>query len=298
MDFRAGEIGAHLRVGFAGIWCKLERRQRSFTIAAGQVSKGRSARRRTNILPDRKRDIPASALFERILPRELRAILYKDFLVMQRDLRNLSQLITPLILGVVYTMLLLQDGGEIPAEQGDAPVFIMEALKNLSFYLNVGISLLVGWMLLGRLAGMGFGQEGKSYWLLKAAPIPAEKLIIAKFLVAFLPVLSLSWLFLVAISLLQHTSLANLLFSLPVVALCIAGSAGLSLTFGISGAKLDWEDPRQMQTGGSGCLGALVSAVYMPVSLLLFFLPPLLMQIYRMSGVERANPGINPGRRF
>jgi len=42
-------------------------------------------------------------------------------------------------------------------------------------YGNVGMSLFVGWMVLSRLAGMGFSQEGKSYWLLKTAPVSRRK---------------------------------------------------------------------------------------------------------------------------
>jgi ABC-2 type transport system permease protein len=143
-------------------------------------------------------------------------------------------------------------------------------------YANVGLSLFVGWSLLSRLALMGFSQEGKNYWILKTAPVNTRRLLLAKFLVAFIPALVLGWGFLLVISLLQQAALTTLVFGLGVVALCIAGTAGLNLAFGVAGANFDWEDPRRMNRGSAGCLGALASIIYLVVSLALFFGPAVL----------------------
>ena len=213
---------------------------------------------------------------QRLIPSDVVAIIRKDFMVLRRDLRNMSQLVTPLILGIIYAFMFLRSGGEPAPGQGDAPAWVMEAMRNVLVYGNVGISLFVGWVLLGRLAGMGFAQEGKHYWLLKAAPVSTGKLIAAKFLVAFLPALTLGWAFLIVISLLQGVSLGVLLFSLPVVALNIAGNAGLNLAFGIAGANMAWENPQHMQRGGTSCLSAIAGMIYLPLSLVLFFGPAIL----------------------
>jgi ABC-2 type transport system permease protein len=211
-------------------------------------------------------------------PSPLLGILTKDWLTLRRDLRNLSQLVTPLILGVVYAVMVLGDGG--PSAASDAPPIIAGIVANIETYASVGLSLFVGWMLLGRLAGMGFGQEGRSYWMLKTAPISAEQLILAKYIVAILPTLALSGLYLLALSILQHVTLLTLLYTLAVMALCIAGNAGLNLAFGIAGANLTWEDPRQMQRPSMGCLGALMSMLYLPISLALFFGPAVLLPAF------------------
>ena len=47
----------------------------------------------------------------RLVPAPVRAIVVKDLLVYRRDLRNASQLVTPLILGIVYAVSLLRGGG-------------------------------------------------------------------------------------------------------------------------------------------------------------------------------------------
>ncbi|MBN2547895.1 MAG: hypothetical protein JXB15_01960 [Anaerolineales bacterium] len=238
------------------------------------------------------------APIQRLIPSDVRAIIWKDSLVLRRDLRNMSQLVTPLILGIIYAFMFLRSGSEPPPGQGEAPAWVMEAMKNLLVYGNVGISLFVGWVLLGRLAGMGFSQEGKHYWLLKSAPISTGRLIAAKFLVAYLPVLCLGWLFLIVISLLQRASLGVLLFSLPVVALNIAGNAGLNLAFGIAGANMAWENPQQMQRGSTGCLSAIAVMLYLPLSLGLFFGPGILFVALGLSGTLGQALGLVIGGAF
>ncbi len=209
----------------------------------------------------------------RLLSRPVRAIVVKDFLVLRRDLRNMSQLVTPLIFGVIYAIMLVRGGGVPPAGKGEAPEWFMTSLRTALGYGNLAIALFIGWSLLTRLAGMGFSQEGKNYWLLKGAPIRPSQLLTAKFLVAYLPAAAMGWVFLLIISLLRDFDISQLGFDLAVVGLCIAGAAGINLAFGVTGAKMDWEDPRQMVRSSVGCLSTLVSLVFLPVCLGLFLGP-------------------------
>ena len=237
------------------------------------VPRMRKPNRRSNGLPTSPLSIfPSFVIWK---PSALRAMLQKDFLVLRRDMRNMSQLVMPLILGIVYFFMLLRSGNELSVGRGEAPPVMLELIHNASTYASVGLSLFVGWMLLGRLAGMGFAQEGKSYWLIKTAPVSSTRQIIAKFLVAFLPTLGLCFSFLLLTWLIQRTGFVTFLFALPAVALCIAGSTGIYLSFGIAGANMNWDDPRHMQKGVASCLGALVSTIYFPISLSLFFGPPI-----------------------
>jgi ABC-2 type transport system permease protein len=235
-------------------------------------------RRRRRAAPRKARAMPSfplAAWAARGAPSTVRAIVVKDARVLRRDLRNLSQLITPLILGVVYAVALVRSGGTPPAGRGEAPAWFMESFESLLELGNVAIALFVGYSLVGRLAGIGFSQEGKSYWLLKTAPISAVQLVTAKFWIAYLPSLALSWAFVLLLAIVQAASPATAWFAFPVVAFCLAGATGISLAFGIVGAKMDWEDPRQMQSGRSGCLGMLVAGVFLLVALGLFQAPVL-----------------------
>jgi hypothetical protein len=149
----------------------------------------------------------------------------------------------------------------------------MDSFRVVLAYGNVGISLFVGWILLTRLAGVGFSMEGKNYWLLKAAPLRAEELLLAKFLMAYLPSLVLGTVFLVVISLVQGMSAGAFLYSLVTVILSLAGMTGLILGFGAAGANLNWDDPRKMNAGALGCLGQFLTMLYLPMTFILFIGP-------------------------
>ena len=240
------------------------------------TQRGRKLRRQ----PSRSPASPAfSTLIVRLSPAPVRAILAKDFLVLRRDLRSMSQLITPLIIAIIYAVMLVRGGGQPPPGRGEAPAVFMQVLTNLMLYANVGISLFISWSLLSRLAGMSFSLEGKQYWLLKSAPVSTIRLITGKYLVAFLPTLFLCWTFLLITSLLQRVSLGVLSYSLVVVTLTVAGVAGVNLALGVIGANFEWEDPRRIAQGTIGCLGALLSGFSILVCLLFFFGPPILFDL-------------------
>ena len=236
--------------------------------AARRKKAARAARRRAGL--------PLAAAGGRLLPPAVGAIVAKDWAVLRRDLRNLSQLVTPLVLGIVYTLMLVR-AGAIPTDGGHGPAWATQALQGAMGYAGIGISLFVGWTLLARLAAMGFSQEGKSYWLLKAAPVSAGQLLAAKFLAAYLPSLAVSAVFVAIMALVGRGDPAPTAawFSFAVVALCLAAADGIYLWFGVTGARFDWQDPRQMVSGATGCLGALVTGLALGLALALFALPQI-----------------------
>jgi ABC-2 type transport system permease protein len=209
----------------------------------------------------------------RLLPAPIRGIIWKDFLLLRRDLRNLSGLISPLIFGVIYSFMIFNIRSQPSPAQAGAPGWVTNSLTVLFTYANVGMSLFVGWMLLGRLSGMAFSSEGKYYWVLKAAPLRSAYLLVAKFLVAYLPALALGVFFLVGISFLQKIPLVGFLYSLLAVVMCLAGMNGILLSFGVLGANFKWEDPRKMSAGGLGCLGQFLAMLYLPLAFGLFIGP-------------------------
>ncbi len=225
------------------------------------------------------REIPLFGM-ARLIPAPVRGILWKDFLLLRRDLRNLSQLISPLIFGVIYSFMLFRTGGQLPAGLGEAPDWFMNSFRILLSYGNVGMSLFVGWWLLGRLSGMAFSSEGKNYWMLKTAPVRAGHMLAAKFLVAYLPTLALGLLFLIGISILQKIPLAGFLYSLVAVAMCLAGMNGILLAFGVAGANFKWEDPRKMSAGSLGCLGQFLTMLSLPLLFGLFIGPMWLVSAF------------------
>ena len=216
-----------------------------------------------------------------LLPVPVRAILRKDFLLMRRDMRSLSQLVTPLIFGVLYTFMFLRPGNPMFPDTPDMPAFLISISHIISSYGSIGMSLFVGWMLLSRLSGMAFSSEGKNYWMLKAAPVRSGHLLTAKFLVAYLPTLALGVLFMVAVSIVQKASLAIFLYGLLATAMCQAGMTGMLLAFGVAGANFTWTDPRHMSAGATGCLGQFLTALFLPISFGMFVGPLLLASLFQ-----------------
>ncbi len=215
-----------------------------------------------------------------MLPAPIRAILWKDSLVFRRDARNMSLLISPLILGLVYTAWILRLGGQAPAGQGQAPAMFMDAMQTLLAFSSVGMSLFVGWILLIRLAGMAFSSEGKNYWILKSSPLRTVHLLVAKYLVAYLPAFAMGMIFLILIAVVQKMTPGIFLYSLLAMVMCLAGMTGILLGFGTAGAKFDWDDPRKMNAGSMGCLGQILTAAFLPLAFGLFIGPLWLAQIF------------------
>ena len=223
----------------------------------------------------------AGAPRKRLLPAPVRAIIQKDFLLLRRDIRNMSQLVTPLIFGVFYTFMFLRPGSSgMFGDTQDMPTIFSTISHIVSTYGNIGMSLFVGWMLLGRLSGMAFSSEGKNNWILKASPLRPLHLLAAKFLVAYLPTLALGVLFMVAVSIMQKASLAIFLYGLLATAMCQAGMNGILLSFGVAGANFTWTDPRRMNAGGIGCLGQALTGLFLPIAFGFFIGPLLLVAVF------------------
>jgi len=221
-----------------------------------------------------------------LLPPQIRAIFVKDFLVLRRDLRNMSQVITPLIFGIIYGIILLRGGADVFKGKGEAPQWFMNTVENGIMYVRLALALFIGWSLVSRLAMISFSQEGKNYWLIKTAPVGIRRLILSKFLTAYTPSVLLGWIFLLGITLIDisnKSSLSIFLFGLPVIALCNAGITGINLAFGIRGANLNWEDPRHMSSGQVGCFAAIATLIYLPLILILFFAPPVAFSLFGLS---------------
>ncbi|HEX9388606.1 MAG TPA: hypothetical protein VF918_19940 [Anaerolineales bacterium] len=264
-------VGATL--GFSSIvfWFALITAQRLYY--SGWAGMQVVARKKSKQPSRTTRTTTTSVGFVYLLPKPVLAILQKDFLTLRRDLRSLSQLISPIIFGVIYTLLLLRRSGQPPTGLGEAPGWFMNSFRIVLAYGNIGMSLFVGWMLLSRLAGMGFSHEGRNYWMLKVSPIRVWHLLASKFLVAYLPTLGLGFIFLTVISILQGLSILEFVYSFIAIVMCLAGMAGILLSFGVAGANFNWEDPRRMNSGMMGCFGQILTIIYLPISFGLFIAP-------------------------
>lgn len=203
------------------------------------------------------------------------SIVLKDFRVLRRDLRNLSQLLSPIIFALIYAFMVLRGG------RGSTDERAMAVIQQYSFYFAVFVALFACWGLTMRLAMMSFSQEGQSYWILKSAPLRPGQLALAKWLVAFLPGVVIGAVLVVVLAVMQRAALGDVLYGLLTVVMIMAGNTGMYLAFGITDARLDWTDPRRMSAGGAGCLVSLLGMAFQGLSMLLFLGPVLAAQLLR-----------------
>jgi ABC-2 type transport system permease protein len=217
----------------------------------------------------------------RVVPAPVRAVVVKDLRLFRRDLSNLSSLLFPLILGVVYAVGLLHADGQLPAGRGTAPPAFMRAAKEAVAYGDIFLALFLGLMLASNLAGFGFSREGKNYWLLKAAPIHPRRILAAKFLAGYIPSALVCSIYLLILEIFNRSGPWPLMVKLISVWMILAGLTGLFLALGTGGAKFNWENPSQINRT-IGCLGMLSGVLYLGICIALFTAPMLLAQFINL----------------
>lgn len=265
----------------------------------GSAPRKRALRARAKPVPAAVESIPAAltgALPARgdkpragLLPGPVRAMVIKDFLLLRRDPRNLSQLITPLILG--FVMLFTTQTGRGRADNALAQA----GMTNIELYFMILLGIFVGWMLMMNLASLAFTREGKSYWMLKSAPIRPWYLLGSKFIVSYLIPAAFSVIFLLVSFALRHLNWAMLPYSMLVVLLSIAGSTAISLAFGVTGANLEWDSAnRQRLRGAGGCFMFIAVSAATLLNLSLFIGPPVAWQVISaVRGAPSAPPPLS-----
>jgi hypothetical protein len=79
----------------------------------------------------------AGAQMRRLLPAPIRAIVQKDFLLLRRDIRNMSQLVTPLIFGIFYSVMFLRPGHALFPDSPDMPVIFSTISHIIASYGSI-----------------------------------------------------------------------------------------------------------------------------------------------------------------
>ncbi len=247
------------------------------------------------------RAAPARQRRRATLPRERRAghipflpppvggILLKDLRMLRRDLRNLSQLISPIIFALLYAVMFLSRGSTF--REG----ILSMGIAQFAVYGTILITLFACWGLASRLALVSFSLEGRHYWILRAAPISAGQLTLAKWLAAFLPTIGVGTVLIVGIGAAQRATPGDIFFGWCTIAFIAAGNVGLNLAFGITGARLDWTDPHRMAANTSGCLVTLLNLGFQSVSVMLFLGPPIAAGTLNLSPIAGQLVGFGLG---
>lgn len=213
---------------------------------------------------------PLVPLLNRLVPEQSLSIVYKDIRLFTRDLRNLQHLIFPLVLAGIWTFNLLT--GDNPFAESN-PSETGQLLGALS---AAGISFFVCLSFSSAIAGPGIGREGKGFWLLKAAPISVWRLLLGKFVLAYLPYPIVGTIFTAMLIVLQGSSFIDFVYGLALLLIIGVGTTSISLGLGAIFPRFDWEKPQQQMTMRAGCLSFVLYMGYVIAALVIVLGAPAL----------------------
>jgi ABC-2 type transport system permease protein len=177
------------------------------------------------------------------------AIALKDWRVLPRDLRNFAQILGPLVmLPVVYFNLLGGGGRRSFNAAQELNSLTGGRIDPTGIFIAMGVLLSTS-LLATQISATAISMEGKSWWLLKAAPISSIELVRGKFVAAALPFTILSSVLMIAAMIWKQFSLLGFLYGWFGVELLGAGILAMSLGFAMRWPRLDWDNPKQMRNG-------------------------------------------------
>lgn len=174
------------------------------------------------------------------------AVALKDWRIIPRDLRQIVQMLSPLILlPILYFNVVASGGGRLSNALSTVEGIVPTQLDPAGIF-TAGTILLACIMLVARIAQVSIGSEGRAWWLIKSAPISRTEILFGKFLAAAIPFAVLSTAMILGASIWQEFSLAGTLYGWFGIELIGLAMVTLAVAVSVRWAKMDWTDPRRM----------------------------------------------------
>lgn len=206
------------------------------------------------------------ALYLRPLPCQARELVTKDLKTFARDKSQWSQLF---LLGGMIAVY-LYNFSVLPLERSPMPRYFLEIVLN---FLNLGLAGFVIASIATRFVFPGVSLEGKSFWLLKSAPVSLKRFLWSKMFVLTIPLVILGQ-FLVYVSsrILGSDNGITAVACLVVFTLTLAVVA-LGTGMGAVFPRFEVENPAHISTGIGGVLYMIASLVVIGITLTLLVRP-------------------------
>ncbi|GIW07235.1 MAG: hypothetical protein KatS3mg060_2040 [Dehalococcoidia bacterium] len=214
------------------------------------------------------------------------AIALKDWRLVTRDLRNFASFLWPVVLLPVIFFNLIGGGrrGTLPL---DTLTRFTAGTIDPAPVLVAGSILAVATLFVSRLASTSISIEGRSWWLMKSAPLSAAELLTGKLVAALAPFVAISTLAFLIAAIVQGYSLLGALYGWYGIQVLGAGSLAISVGLSVPWSRLDWDTPRQMSSGW-GSLVALILQILLFALAGLLLLAPLVAEVFVPSFVAGA----------
>ena len=230
--------------------------------------------------------IAGKGLFQRLLslylkplPSAGKQLVIKDLKAFVRDKSQWSQLFLLGAMIVVY----LYNFSVLPLDRSPVPRYYLEIVLN---FLNLGLAGFVISSIATRFVFPGVSLEGRSFWLLRSAPLSMKRFLWSKMFVLTIPLLLLGQ-FLVFVSsrILHSDHSITLLACMAVFTLTfaiVALGAGMGAVF----PRFDVENPAHIPTGLGGIFYMITSLGLIGVTLLMLARPVHILLVSRVHEVS------------
>jgi ABC-2 type transport system permease protein len=175
-----------------------------------------------------------------------RELVLKEVRVFFRDTTQWSQLVLLAVLVVVYVFNIKF----LPLTGEGITFFIV----NLVPFLNLALAGFVLASVAARFIFPGVSLEGRTWWLLRASPLPVRELLWSKFWVGMVPLLVLALAIVGVTNSLLHVSPFMFAVSVVTITLMTFALAGLAIGFGTMFPRFETENAAQIPTSFGGLL--------------------------------------------
>jgi ABC-2 type transport system permease protein len=221
----------------------------------------------------------ASDLLTRPLGLQTRAVVRKDIKLFLRDTTQWTQLLLLAALVVVYLYnFRVLDLEKIPL----ATVY----LQNLISFLNMGLAGFVISAVAIRFVYPAVSIEGKSFWIIRSAPISIERLLWSKFWMYLVPLLVLSEILIVLSNWFLNVSGFMMGLSIVTMAFLTAGIVGLGIGLGAVYPRFFVENVAKIATGYGAILYMVLAMGFIALAVFLEAWPVNVIFMSHFAGIE------------
>jgi ABC-2 type transport system permease protein len=216
-------------------------------------------------------------LITKPLSRDLGSVVGKDIRLFFRDNTQWSQLFLLGALVVVY----LYNFSVLPLEK--SPIRL-EFLQNVLAFLNMGLAGFVLSAVSVRFIYPAVSAEGPAFWIVKSSPLSMKRLLLGKYILYILPVLTLGEVLIIITNYFLHVNRFMMILSSVTMLFAVFAIIAMAIGFGAIYPKFKYENISQVATGFGGLMYMISSVIFMAVIILIEALPVRLFFFAEISG--------------
>src|SRR5690606_12167924 len=192
------------------------------------------------------------------VPTPVWVMMAKGIRTFFRDTSQWSQLVRTGVLGSMYTY----NVKVLPLWSGEQVSFL---LVNVISFLDLGLAGFVLAAIAARFVFPAVSLEGRTFWLLRSAPVDLRTMLWCKFVVGLVPLLVLALLLTATTNAILRVGGFMMAVSLLTITGVTAELAALALGFGAAFPRFDMENAAQIPTGFGGFAFMMTAIVYLAV---------------------------------